>query len=125
MIILDTNVLPEMMRPSPSEAVASWLAAINPQTLYTTATTEGEILAGLEMLPRRRRRAELDAGVARLFSGPLAGRVLPFDSDAARLFGVLMASRRSSGCPISFPDAHRCDLLISRGSTCHAQHPQF
>ena len=99
MIILDTNVLSEMMksRPLRSEAVFSWLRAIEPIAVYTTAICAAEILAGIGIMPEGRKRAE-KLGTAEMVFGILLGnRVLPFDHDAARSYALVVASRRAHG----------------------------
>lgn len=63
MIILDTNVLSEALKPEPSDRMMRWLAAQDPFGLYTTAITQAELLYGVELLPPGRRRASLTAAV--------------------------------------------------------------
>ena len=105
MIILDTNVLSEVMKPAPSVRVLNWLGREPPSGLFTTAITQAEILYGIELLPRGRRRAALESAVEAMFEEDFAGRVLPFDSDAARFFAKIAAARRVSGRPLTQFDA--------------------
>jgi predicted nucleic acid-binding protein len=83
MIVLDTNVLSEVMRPPPSEAVLRWFAMHPAATLFTTTITQAEILFGLALLPEGRRRSDLLMAAEQMFAEDFAGRVLPFDSMAA------------------------------------------
>ena len=59
MIILDTNVVSELMRPDPSPSVVNWVAAQAASDLFLSAVSEAELLYGVEMLPPGRRRDRL------------------------------------------------------------------
>ena len=67
MIVLDTNVLSEALRPAPSGTVMRWLTAQDPAQVFTTAVTEAEILYSLEILPAGKRRTRLSAAIQDLF----------------------------------------------------------
>ncbi len=104
MIVLDTNVLSEAMKISPDPAVARWMMRERALGLFTTAISEAEIFYGISILPdgKRKRAFELAAeGIMALF----AGRILPFDSPAAREFAAIVADRRRIGRPINDFDA--------------------
>lgn len=105
MIVLDTNVLSEALKPVPSGIVLRWLAAQAPSAVFTTTITLGEVLYGIEALPLGKRRMRLLAAVEKMFAEQFAGRILPFDEDAARLFARIVASRNAEGRPISQLDA--------------------
>jgi predicted nucleic acid-binding protein len=105
MIVLDTNVISELMRPLPHPAVLAWIAEQPRATLYATSVNQAEILYGIEALSDgRRRRALADAATA-MFVDDFAGRVLSFGADAARHYAVIVAMRRKSGNPIEAFDA--------------------
>ncbi len=116
MIVLDTNVLSETLRTKPSEQVLEWMRAQPPSALFTTAITEAEICFGLELLPPGKRRNALSAAVGLVFGTDLSGRVIPFDSAAAREFALLAAVRRRAGQPISQADAQIAAIVRSRGA---------
>jgi toxin FitB len=105
MIILDTNVLSELMRPKPSPRVVSWVAKQPASELFTTSITEAEIFYGIELLTKGKRREGLLAAAEGMFTEDLAGRVFGFESDAARIFSKIAADRRALGRPISHADA--------------------
>lgn len=105
MIILDTNVLSELMRPKPSARVLAWIAKQPEVELVTTSITEAEIFYGIEVLPKGRRREHLTMAAEVVFTEDFSGRVYGFDSAAARVFSKIASSRRTSGRPISHPDA--------------------
>jgi predicted nucleic acid-binding protein len=116
MIVLDTNVVSEAIRVEPSAEVASWLALEPPSTLFTTAITQAELLYGIECLPKGRHRSALHAAVVGMLTQVFANRILPFDSEAAEIFGQIAASRRAMGRPISDADAQIAAIARSRGA---------
>lgn len=75
MIVLDTNVLSETLRPTPSARVLEWMRSEPASALFTTAITEAEMLYGIALLPEGRRRGSLEAVVELIFTEDLAGRV--------------------------------------------------
>ena len=105
MIILDTNVISELMRPEPHPAVFAWVAAQPRHSLFTTSVNKAEILYGVAVVPQGRRRTALAAAADAMFGNEFADRVLPFDDVAAIHFADIVASRRRSGNPIQTLDA--------------------
>ena len=105
MIVLDTNVLSEALKPLPSPIVIDWLAGQEPSSVFTTAITQAEVLYGVETLPAGRHRMRLLAAVEKMFAEEFEGRILPFDEDAARAFAGIVAARDRAGRPISQFDA--------------------
>ncbi len=116
MIVLDTNVLSEVVRLSPSPMVVGWLAEQSPLGVLTTAITQAEMLYGLESLAAGKRRSILQAALERIF-GEFSGRILPFDEDAARVFAKIVAGRDALGRPISQSDAMIAAIARSRRAT--------
>jgi toxin FitB len=114
-IILDTNVLSELMRRQPSREVLGWAQAQSAESVFTTTICEAEIFYGLALLPQGKRRSALEDAAAALFAD-FAGRVLPFDSSAAREFGAVVVACRRAGRPISVPDAEIAAIARSRGA---------
>ncbi len=105
MIILDTNVVSELMRPVYASAISHSLSKYSADELHSTSITLAEILYGIELLPAGKRKSELLAGAERLFRVVLDGRILPFDESAAQDFSRVAAGRRAAGRPISELDA--------------------
>jgi len=116
MIVLDTNVLSEPLRPAPSARVLDWMRSQPPTALFTTTITEAELLYGIALLPQGKRRDLLESIVGRIFAVHLTGRILPFDSAAARDYTDIAAARRRSGRPMSEPDARIAAIAKSRGA---------
>jgi predicted nucleic acid-binding protein len=106
MLILDTNVISETMLPEPSPRVLAWWAQQGTiAELHITTVTVAEILFGIEILSQGKRHAKLFAEAEAMFAEDFAGRILPFDEDAARAFPQITAGRRRQGHPIAEFDA--------------------
>ncbi len=116
MIVLDTNVLSELMKPSPEARVAAWVSAQPAASLFTTTVTQAEILVGLALLPKSRRHQALAQAATELFGEDLAGHVLAFDSAAAQAYATIVLSRQRSGHPVSQFDAQIAAIATSRGA---------
>lgn len=116
MIILDTNVLSEAFKPTPHAGVAAWLKALPAADVFTTTITEAEIFYGVALLPAGKRRASLEAMVLALFENDFAGRILAFDSAAARAFAAIAAERRGAGKPIGEFDAQIAAIARAHGA---------
>ena len=104
MIILDTNVVSEPLKPSPEPAVLAWLDRQAPETLYLTTVNLAELLAGIEALPQGRRRTELYQALTAQMMPLFKGRILAFDEKAAEVFALINAGAKAAGNPISFAD---------------------
>jgi predicted nucleic acid-binding protein len=117
MIVLDTNVVSELMRPIPHRGVARWVAARPASSLFTTTITQAEIFYGVRMLPRGRRRDALETSVRAMFDEDLGGRILSFGPDAALLYAEVAAERCRVGRPISHFDAQIVAIARAVGAT--------
>jgi len=117
MIILDTNVLSEPLKPRPESAVIEWLDAQEPQTLFVTSINLAELLAGIALLPAGRRRTALQLAMAQRIEPLFAGRILNFDTPSAQAFARVNANARAMGNPIGFADCAIAAIAASRGFT--------
>lgn len=84
---------------------------------FVTAITMAEVLFGVELLPQGKRHDNMLAQAQATFAEDFAGRILPFDEDAARAFATIAASRRSQGRPMTDLDAQIAAIARSRGAT--------
>lgn len=116
MFVLDTNVLSELMRPAPDPAVWGWVEAAPRVSLYTTAITRAEIMAGIGSLPAGQRRASLAEAAWAMFDHDLAGRVLSFDTGAADAYAEIVFQRRRAGRPIAAFDALIAAIALAAGA---------
>ena len=114
MIILDTNVISELMRPTPDPAVVAWVEGRSLASLYTTAVTEAELRYGVAILPAGRRRDGLQRALQSVLDVGFRGRLLGFDSAAAEAYAAIAAARRASGRPIAQLDGLIAGIALSR-----------
>lgn len=105
MIVLDTNVVSEILKPAPSDMVVHWLASQESSSVFTTVITQAEILYGIEVLPQGRRRQRLSGVVEDIFRLDFERRILFFDEDSGRQYARIRASRKAVGRPIPQLDA--------------------
>lgn len=105
MIILDTNVISEALKPQPHPAVRTWLDNQPAETLYLTSVTLAELWFGIGVMPAGRRRAALTQAVEGL--NPLfEGRILDFDTRAARCYADRAVRARAAGQGLPTPDGY-------------------
>jgi predicted nucleic acid-binding protein len=114
MIVLDTNVVSEAMKPEPAASVRSWLNDQAAETLYLSSVTLAELLFGIRALPAGRRKNMLDRALAELLE-LFKDRVLPFDTDAASHYAELAVRARQGGRGFPTPDGYIAAIAASRG----------
>lgn len=105
MIILDTNVISEPLRPGPDQRVIAWLDAQAPATLHLTTISLAELRYGIAVLPAGARHRRLDDRFENEVLPVFAGRILPFDEDATAEYAELRATARAAGRAIGDLDA--------------------
>jgi toxin FitB len=114
MIVLDTNVVSEAMKPEPQAAVRAWLNAQIAATLYLSSVTLAELLFGIRALPAGKRKDMFEQtfdGLLQLFRD----RVLPFDTDAARRYADLALIAKAAGRGFPTPDGYIAAIAASHG----------
>lgn len=112
--LVDTNVLSELLRPRPDDAVLAWFAQQPADTLFVSAVTQAEMLLGAQFLPNGKRRTALRQTLDAMFSEDFSGRVLPFDAAAAAAYAELVAARSRTGRPISQFDGQIAAVALCR-----------
>ena len=113
MIVLDTNVVSETLKPQPNAAVLAWLDAQLAETLHLSSVTVAELLFGVAVLAAGKRRDRLAAAVDGLV-GLYQGRVIPFDVEAARTYAGLAATARTRARGFPVPDGYIAATAASR-----------
>jgi predicted nucleic acid-binding protein len=116
-IVLDTNVISELMRPAPDRRVSAWIGARAANRIYTTALNKAEIMLGVELLPKGRRREALREAAEAMFADLFATRVVSFDAAASQHYATVVASRIRKGRPIETIDAEICAICRAHGAT--------
>ena len=114
MVILDTNVVSEVLRPRPSTAVLGWIAKQPPGALHLTTISEAELLYGVALLPEGRRRSDFARVVQDAIDG-FEGRILPFDRSAAARYPEIAAGRKALGLA-----ADTADMQIAAIAAVHS-----
>ena len=114
MILLDTNVVSEAMKPAPDPAVRAWLNSQAAETLYLSSVTLAELLFGVAALPGGKRKDMLAQALDGLM-GLFKDRVLPFDADAARHYAELAVTAKTAGRGFPAPDGYIAAIAASRG----------
>jgi hypothetical protein len=122
MILLDTNVISEAMKPTPDPAVRAWLDAQAAETLYLSSVTVAELFFGIGALPPGRRRQRL-AAAADAVLDLFAERILPFDVAAARRYAELAVKARAAGRGFPTPDGYIAATAASRGFVVASRDP--
>ncbi len=117
MKILDTNVVSELIRPNRDENVVAWVDAQPLAELFVTAITEAELRSGVATMPNGKRKKALGADVHGILQKEFAGRILPFDSNAAIEYAAIVSARRALGKPISQFDAQIAAIARASGAT--------
>jgi hypothetical protein len=112
-ILLDTNILSELVRPKPSTEVQNWIGQQQNASYFVTAITRAEILLGIALLPRGKRRDSLASAAEQMFNENFAGHTLPFDGTRAAEYALLVAEGTRRGHSISTEDGQIAATALS------------
>jgi hypothetical protein len=115
LIILDTNVVSETVKPNCDDAVLDWLDLQNPENLYFTSIGVAEIYVGLELLPDGKRKSNLAQEVVEAIEDLFEYRIMPFDADSAIVYAKMMVELKKAGKPISIFDAQMAAIARCNG----------
>ena len=116
MILLDTNVVSELIRPHPDPKVEAWLAGQYSANVFLSVISEAELRYGVAILPAGIRRDRLAAEIEGMLREDFAGRILNFDSESARAYAAIAADRRAAGLPIHHADCQIAATARARGA---------
>lgn len=113
-MILDTNVLSELARPTPDARMSAWLREQPATQLATTTINVAEILAGIALLPEGARRDDIQSRMQRGLHA-LGARIHGFDQAAAAAYGPIIAARQRVGRPLRGFDGLIVAIAAARG----------
>jgi len=116
-IVLDTNVVSEIMRPRPAAEVLAWLDAQAATELWLTSTVAAELMFGVARLPDGGRKQQFARNLSGMLEREFAGRVLPFDLAAASVLAELLARRERAGQALALADAQIASVCLAHGAT--------
>lgn len=102
--LIDTNVISELIRPLPEEAVVRWFREVDPGALYSSVITWGEICLGVENLPAGKRRAEIEHWLSTSLAEWFGDNLLPVTKSIADRWGLSTAKARRAGITIATAD---------------------
>ncbi|OLP55464.1 plasmid stability protein StbB [Rhizobium rhizosphaerae] len=117
MILLDTNIISEIWKPSPDQRVIDWINTQAIETLYLSSVTVAKLRFGIAVLPEGRRRANLDRGLEKEILPIFDGRVLAFDLQATMAYAKLMAQAKRAGQAISTADGYIAAIAAAHNLT--------
>jgi toxin FitB len=115
MVLLDTNILSALMSSEPHLEVVEWLDCQESDCVFLSSVTIAEISYGLESLPSGKGKRHLCDAFERFLALGFVDRNLDFDFEAARIYGQLMAVRRSAGRPMSMADGQIAAIAKAHG----------
>jgi predicted nucleic acid-binding protein len=115
MVVVDTNVISEVMRPLPSAAVLNWLNSQESILLFVTTVTLAEIGYGLRVLPDGLRRRQLQTRFEQFIAQAFEERVLDFTAPAAHAYAEIMGHRKETGRAMSLPDGQIASIALAHG----------
>ena len=116
MILLDTNVILEMMRPEPEPSVMLWLREQALDNLAVSSVTVAEISYGLARLPKGKRKRDLENRFRKFVEMGFGERVMAFDKKSAEIYGEIVFTREKAGKPIEAFDA----MIVATAISCEA-----
>ena len=115
MIILDTNVVSESLRPRCDASVTAWLDAQVVESLYITAINTAELWAGVALMPAGQRKSALESSLDELLLRLFGNRQLDFDQPAARAYAALVRKTSAVGMPLPLADGLIAAIASARG----------
>ncbi|WP_299881632.1 type II toxin-antitoxin system VapC family toxin [uncultured Cocleimonas sp.] len=115
MILLDTNIVSEMMRPDPNSNVISWLNEQQTPQLFLSSITIAEVGYGLYVLPEGKRKQQLQLRFEQFTKKAFSYRILDFTEQAAKNFARVMGDKHQAGRPMSVPDGQIAAIALANG----------
>ncbi|MBX2807645.1 MAG: type II toxin-antitoxin system VapC family toxin [Cellvibrionaceae bacterium] len=115
MIVLDTNVISESMRPAPDLQVIDWINAQAIETLYLSTITVAELRYGVASLPKGKRRDKLSESLEKQVLPLFVGRMLAFDLLTTQTYSELMTNAKKNGHPIGTADGYIAAIVKTNG----------
>jgi toxin FitB len=115
-IVLDTNIISELVKPEPMSSVVSWFQNLPNGEAFITAVTRAEALAGIYCMLPSMRRTNLEAATRKLIDDEFGPRTLMFDAWAAHHCAEIVALRKSLGRTVGKPDAMIAGIARSYGA---------
>lgn len=116
MIILDTNVISEVMRPNPHYNVITWLDEKDNNELYLSAIVLAELFSGVARMPDGKRQQELKLKLVKAIQTKFDDQILSFDALSAMQYAQLMGRNQRQGKLMSVPDTQIAAICLQYGA---------
>lgn len=116
MIVFDTNVISEVLRPVPEPAVLDWLRSVPRREIWTCTVVLAELFSGVDLMPSGKRQQLLREKMEQLVPTLFMNQILVFDLLAARAYGPILAARHAMGRPIDEIDAQIAAIAKVHGA---------
>jgi hypothetical protein len=117
MIVLETNVISEVLRPAPEPALLAWLRSVPRRDIWTCTIVLAELFSGVGLMPEGKRQRLLREKMGELVSTLFMDKILLFDLPAARAYGPILSVRQAKGRPIDEIDAQIASIAKVNGAT--------
>jgi toxin FitB len=117
MILFDTNVVSELIKPDLDVRVESWFTSLDIDDIHTSVITLAELRYGVAILQTGRKKQKLIDALDALFANEFAGRILAFDEPSAMIYADIMVVRRKMGRPIMQADAQIAAIAKSHNAS--------
>lgn len=115
--LLDTCVISELAARNPSDKVVEWLDGLDPEHVYLSVITIGEIRKGIQKLPDSQRKATLQEWLAYDLMDRFQGRILPIDTEVMLTWGRLVGDLESKGRKMAAMDSLIAAIVLHEGLT--------
>jgi len=122
MIVLDTSIVADLLKPQPDGPAKEWLSAQPADSVFITTISQAELLFSVSLLPAGQRQNQLSAAITARLAEDFAGRILPFDIDAAKAFGPIVARLKETGRGIPLFQIQIAAIARSRGAALATKH---
>ena len=112
--LLDTCVISELVAKKPNEKVLQWIDTVDPEAVYLSVITIGEIRKGIEKLPGSKRKASLEKWLDEELLVRFSGRIASIDTEVMLLWGKLVARLEAAGKTMSAIDSLIAAIALHR-----------
>jgi predicted nucleic acid-binding protein len=95
--LLDTCVISELVSKQPNPKVVEFVDTLDPEDVFLSVITIGEIVKGIEKLPKSRRKTDLHSWLKDDLLVRFEGNIVALDTDILIDWGALTARLESAG----------------------------
>ncbi len=115
--LIDTNVISETFKPRPERRVVDWIGRQMASDLFLASISLGELVRGVRRMREQARRERFERWIDHDLAAQFQGRILPFDHEAAVIWGEIMGDGDRTGRPRPMADAQIAAVARRHGLT--------